>query len=66
MRESWSSIVNTSNSEINTNSLYENFRGILLADTSGLISGEFVNVLATSGTTGAEGGSIANSLKLCH
>ena len=46
--------------------LYENVRGILLAETSGLTSGEFANVLATSGTTSAEGGSIGNSWKLCH
>ena len=33
----------------------QNIRGILLAETSGLTSSEFASVLATSGTTGAEG-----------
>ena len=38
----------------------------MLAETSGLTSGEFASVLATSGTTGAEGESIGNSSKLSH
>ena len=41
-------------------------RGILLAETSGLTSSEFGSVLATSGTTGAEGVSIGNSWKFSH
>ena len=46
--------------------LHENIRGILLAETSRLTSSEFASVLATSGTTGAEGGSICNSWKFSH
>ena len=42
---------------------HENIRGILLAETSGLTSSEFASVLATSGTTGAEGETIGNSWK---
>ena len=38
----------------------------MLADTSGLTSSEFASVLATSGTTGAEGESIGNSWKFSH
>ena len=53
-----------SNSEISTDLLHENIRGILLAETSGLTSSEFASVLATSGTTGAEGESIGNSWKI--
>ena len=37
-----------------------------LAETSGLTSSEFASVLATSGTTGAEGESIGNSVKFSH
>ena len=37
-----------------------------LAETSGLTSSEFASVLATSGTTGAEGESIGNSWKFSH
>ena len=47
--------LNPSNAEINKDFLHENIRGILLAETSGLTSSEFASVLATSGTTGAEG-----------
>ena len=43
-----------------------NIHGILLAETSGLTSSEFASVLATSGTTGAEGESIGNSWKFSH
>ena len=46
--------------------MHENFRGILLAETSGLTSSEFASVLATSGTTSAEGESIGNSWKFSH
>ena len=46
--------------------LHENIRGILLAETSGLTSNEFASVLATSGTTGAEGERIGNSWKFSH
>ena len=38
----------------------------MLAETSGLTSSEFASVLATSGTTGAEGESIGNSWKFSH
>ena len=41
-------------------------RGILPVETSGLSSSEFASVLATSGTTGAEGDSIGNSWKFAH
>ena len=58
--------LNASNAEINKDFLHENIRGILLAETSGLTSGEFASVLATSGTTGAEGESIGNSWKFSH
>ena len=54
------------NAEINMDVLHENIRGILLAETSGLTSSEFASVSATSGTTGAEGESIANSWKFSH
>ena len=54
-----------SNAEISKDSLHENIRGILLAETSGLTSSEFASVLAT-GTTGAEGESICNSWKIAH
>ena len=50
--------LNASNAEINEDFLHENIRGILLAETSGLTSSEFASVLATSGTTGAEGESL--------
>ena len=55
--------LNASNAEINKEFLHEDIRGILLADTSGLTSSQFASVLATSGTTGAEGESIGNSWK---
>ena len=58
--------LNASNAEINKDFLHENIRGILLAETSGLTSSEFASVLATSGTTGAEGESIGNSWKFSH
>ena len=58
--------LNASNAEINKNFLHENIRGILLAETSGLASSEFASVLATSGTTGAEGESMGNSWKFSH
>ena len=58
-------VLNASNAE-NKNFLHENIRGILLAETSGLTSSEFASVLATSGTTGAEGESIGNSWKFSH
>ena len=38
----------------------------MLAETSGLTSSEFASVLATSGTTGAEGEIIGNSWKFSH
>ena len=38
----------------------------MLVDTSGLTSCEIASVLATSGTTGAEGESIGNSWKFAH
>ena len=44
----------------------KNIRGILKAETSGLTSSEFACVLATSGTTGAEGKCIGNSWKFSH
>ena len=44
--------------------LNELILGILLAETSGLTPSEFASVLATSGTTSAEGSSIGNSWKL--
>ena len=55
--------LNASSSEISKDFLHENIRGILLAETSGLSSSEFASVLATSGTTSAEGESIGNSWK---
>ena len=55
-----------SNSEISKDFLRENIRGILLAENSGLTSSEFASVLATSGTTGAEGESIGNIRKFAH
>ena len=58
--------LNASKSEINKDFLHENIRGILLAETSGLTSSEFASVLATSGTTSAEGESIGNSWKFSH
>ena len=58
--------LNASNSEISKDVLHENIRGTLLAKTSGLTSGEFASVLATSGTTGAEGESIGNSWTFSH
>ena len=38
----------------------------MLAETSGLTSGEFASVLATSGTTSAEGENIGNSWTFAH
>ena len=38
----------------------------MLAETSGRTSSEFASVLATSGTTGAEGENIGNSWKFSH
>ena len=58
--------LNASNAEISRDFLHENIRGILLAETSGLTSSEFASVLATSGTTDAEGESIGNSWKFSH
>ena len=58
--------VNASNAEISRDLLHENIRGILLAETSGLTSSDFVSVLATRGTTGAEGESMGNSWKFAH
>ena len=58
--------LNASDSEISKDFLHENIRGILLAETSGLTSSEFAFVLATSGTTGAEGESIGNSWPFSH
>ena len=55
-----------SNAEINKDFLHENIRGILLAETSGLTSSEFASVLATSGTTSAEGKGIGNNWKFSH
>ena len=55
-----------SNSEISTDLLHENIRGILLAETSGLTSSEFASMLATSGPTGAEGESIGDNWKFSH
>ena len=59
-------MLNASNSEISKDFLHENIRGISLAETSGLTSTEFASVLATSGTTGAEGESVGNSRKFAH
>ena len=53
--------LNASNAEINKDFRHENIRGILLAESFGLTSSEFASVLATSGTTSAEGESIGNS-----
>ena len=50
----------------NKDFLHENIRGFLLAETSGLTSSEFASVLATSGTTGAEGESMGNRWKFSH
>ena len=58
--------MNASIAEINKDFLHENIRGILLAETSGLTSSEFASVLATSGTTGAEGESFGNSWMFSH
>ena len=58
--------LNASNTEINKDFVHENIRGILLAETSGFTSSEFASVLATSGTTSAEGESIGNSWKFSH
>ena len=41
-------------------------QGLSAAETSGLTSSEFASVLATSGTTGAEGESIGNSRRCAH
>ena len=49
--------LNASNAEVSKDFLYENIRCVLLAETSGLTSSGFASVLATSGTTGAEGAS---------
>ena len=59
-------VLNASSAEINKDFLHENIRGILLAETSGLTTSEFASVLATNGTTGAEGESIGNSWKFSH
>ena len=48
--------LNASSAEISKEFLHDNIRGILLAETSGLTSSWFASVLATSGTTSAEGG----------
>ena len=58
--------LNASNAEINKDFLHVNIRGILLAETSGLTSSGFASVLATSGTTSAEGESNGNSWKFSH
>ena len=58
--------LSASNSEISKDFLHEHIRGILWAVTSGLTSSESESVLATSGTTGAEGESIGNSWKFAH
>ena len=58
--------LNASNAEINKEFLRENIRDVLLAETSDLTSSEFASVVATSGTTGAEGESIGNSWKFSH
>ena len=58
--------LNASNAEISKDFLHENIRCILLAETSGLTSSEFASVLATSGTTGADGESIGNSWTFSH
>ena len=58
--------LNASTSEISKDVLHEHIRGILLAETSGLTSTVFASVLATSGTTSAEGESIDNSWKFSH
>ena len=58
--------LNASNSEISKDVLHANIRGSLLAEISGLTSSEFAPVLATSGTTGAEGESIGNSRRCAH
>ena len=55
--------LNASNSEISKDFLHEDIRNILVAETSGLASSEFASVLATTGTTSAEGESIGNSWK---
>ena len=58
--------LNASNAEINKDFRHENIRSILLAETPGMTSSEFASVLATSGTTSAEGGSMSKpgNLKL--
>ena len=58
--------LNASNAEINRDFLHENIRGVLLAETSGLTSSEIASMLATSGTTSAEGENIGNSWKFSH
>ena len=58
--------LNSSNAESTRIFCTKNIQGILLAETSGLTSSEFASVLATSGTTGAQGESIGNSWKLSH
>ena len=49
-----------------TRTFFTKTSGILQAATTGLTSSEFASVLATSGTTGAEGESIGNSWKFSH
>ena len=55
-----------SNSEISTDLLHENIRGFCWLKRQDLTSNEFASVLATSGTTGAEGESVGNSWKFSH
>ena len=58
--------LNASNAEINKHFQHENIRGISLAETSGLTPSQFASVLATRGTTGAEGENIGNRWKFSH
>ena len=55
--------LNASNCEISKDILNKNIRCILLAETSGLTSSEFASVLATRGTTSAEGESIGKRIQ---
>ena len=54
--------MNTENAEISKDYI----RRILLAETTGLTSSGFASVLATSGTTGAEGENMGNSWQFSH
>ena len=55
--------LDTTTSGISKDLLHAHIRGILPLETSGSTSSEFASVLATSGTTGAEGETTPSSLQ---